>query len=108
MAVETAADLASFFEEDEFAEAAVYYAPGSDLAIVCLVIVDRGSARTHFDTGGRAAASAERLVHVRAGQFEPRRGGRFELDVGEHLEVVGSPRLDETGAIYSCEVLIRS
>lgn len=119
MPVETAADLASFFDEDDFAEGAVYTgpAPGA-VAVSCSVIVDRGQGRRTFRAGEHEAATSERNLWV---QFTPAgegglpvvaRGGTFAMTdeagvpTGEEFRVADLPKLDETAKLWSAELLV--
>lgn len=109
MPVETAADLASLFEEDEFAEGAVYRAPGiGAYPVPCLVILDRGQGRDTFTAGNTAAMGSQRHLRVRAGELaEVRRDGTFTMVAGgEVLKVTGLPKLDQVGAIWSVDLVI--
>ena len=114
MSVETAADLAGFFDSEEFAEGAVYTPPGGGEGVPCSVIVDRGQGRTNFDAGERTVSSAERSLRVRASEVTPRKGGTFAIldesgvATGEIIEVAGQPRLEETGAIWASELVVRT
>lgn len=113
MAVETASDLASFFDESEWAEAALYTGPEDDaVAVPCSVVIDRGQGRTHFDAGERSVSSSERLLHVQASEVTAKRNGRFAMldsegtPTGEVIQISGPPSLDETGAIWTAQLLI--
>ncbi len=126
MAVETAEDLASFFDDDEFAEAASYLAPGlGALPVDCLVILDLGQGREVFAGGEQRVATSERHLWVRKSVAllclpEVQRGGTFSildpeqlaLDppvrvVSEVLRVEGLPKLDHTGKLWSVQLVIR-
>lgn len=117
MPVESAADRASFFDKDEFAEAAQYTAPGPGVAPVpCSLIIDRGQARTKFDAGEVEAQSSNRMgqayrddlpeVH-REGLIEILDGGGNPLDPRERYKVTGMPQLDETGEMWVFDLLIK-
>ena len=109
MAVETAADLESFFEEEEFAESAVYLAPvPGAVAVPCSVIVDRGQGRAMFKTGEAGSfAGSERHLWVRAAELASvAREGVFTIGA-EVLAVLNLPKLDQTGRLWSVELLIR-
>lgn len=114
MAVETAADRAAFFNEEEFAEAAVYRSkddasPGTR----CSIVVDRGQGRKAFaGTPGRAVTD-ERLVQARRGELAAiARDGTFtlldedEVETDEVLTIAGMPKLDETGQWWVAEIVI--
>jgi hypothetical protein len=108
MAVETAADLESFFEEEEFAEAAVYLSPvpGAE-PVDCSVIIDRGQGRAMMKAAGAEYAGSERHLWVRAAEIETVvREATFTLG-SEVYEVLQTPKLDHTGRLWSVELLIR-
>jgi hypothetical protein len=111
MAVESASDLASMFDDEEFAEAASYLAPGG-AAVDCLVIVDRGQGRKAFTGGEQQLATSERMLWVRktadgeGGLAAVVRGGVFTLELdGEELTVADLPALDHTGQLWSVELV---
>lgn len=118
MPVETAADLAGFFSIEEYAEAAVYLAPGAAIedGEACLVIVDRGQGRALFDAGERQASGSQ--LHIFAQRSElPAvvRGGVFRMldepagiETGERFEVADLPMQDQTASMWSCELIDRS
>lgn len=114
MSVETAADLASMFDDEEFAEGAVYSGPEPDAADVpCSVIVDRGQARSRFQAGEASAQTSERqLWALHAELASVARDGRFAIvdengvPTGELFQVVGLPKLDETGKVWSADLVI--
>lgn len=115
MPVETAADLAAFYEQSEFAEAAIYSGPEiGELPIPCTVIIDRGQARGGFGDGERSSSTSERALRVRAVEATPRRGGTFAIldgdgvPTGEVLGVAGTPSLDQTAAVWSVDLVIQS
>lgn len=112
MPVETAADLASFFDEDEFSEAASYLAPGvGATAVDCVVIVDRGQGRMPFNGGEQRLAASERHIWVRRSDLASvARNGSFTVadpDGGapEVLRVPDLPKLDHTGSLWSVQVV---
>lgn len=119
MPVETAADLASLFVEDEFAEGAVYTgpAPGAE-GVACSVIVDRGQGRRMFRAAEHEVATSERNLWVRAtaegvgGLPAVARDGLFAMSdpdgtpTGEVFRVAGLPHLDETAKLWSAELLV--
>lgn len=118
MPTETAADLESFFEEEEFAEAAVYTGPGpGDVATSCTVIVDRGQGRERFKSGDAEYSGSERHLYVRAAEIATvKSGGIFAVgtivdDVfvpgGESFQATSVPKLDQTGKLWSVQLLIR-
>lgn len=116
MSVETDADLATFFNEDEFAEAAVYRPAGVSppaAGTACSVIVDRGQGRRGFEAGDLEARTVERLVQVRVTEIAAvARGGTFTMldeegiESAEVLLVAGLPQRDETGRWWVCEVTL--
>lgn len=113
MTVESALDLASLFELDEFAEAALYQppTPGAEAA-PCSVIVDRGQARERFRAGEHQAEASERSLRVPASDAlgSPVRGGLFTMvdeagdPTGEVFRVCGMPKLDETARVWSVDL----
>lgn len=112
MSVESASDLASMFDDEEFAEAASYLAPGGS-AIDCLVIVDRGQGRKPFAGGEQQLATSERRLWVRktvdgeGGLAAVVRGGVFTLELDdEQLRVAGLPELDHTGTLWSADLVV--
>jgi len=120
MPVETAADLASFFEEAEFAEGAVYTGPADGApAIACSVIVDRGQGRRLFRAAEHEIATSERNLWVRAtaegdgGLPAVARDGLFAMvdadgePTGEIFKVAGMPSLDQTAKVWSVELLLQ-
>lgn len=114
MPVETAADLASMFDDEEFAEGAVYTGPEADAeGMPCSVIVDRGQGRNRFKAGDASASTSERQLWVQKAQLPTVvRDGYFEITdelgvlTGELYQVVGMPKLDETGKIWSADLVI--
>jgi hypothetical protein len=109
MSVESADDLASFFEEDEFAEEAFYVPPGSVGSVSCLVVLDRGQGRRSFDAGRTEIEGSNRHLWVRVAELDPvARAGRFTMACsGEVLEVADMPELDHTGSVWSVELVKR-
>lgn len=116
MPVESAADRAAFFNREEFAEAALYTAADSVVAVDCTVIVDRGQGRKAMSLGRSEAAGVDRLIQVLAegaadDGITPARDGIFDIldplsgELIELLQVVNVPRLDETGAWWTVEVV---
>lgn len=113
MPVETAADLATMFDPDEFAEAAVYAPPGAGDLAECLVIVDRGQGRQVFDAGHRDVEGSDRHLWVRRADVDTvHRGGSFTiLDVDglptdEVYRVADLPKLDHAAALWSVALTI--
>ncbi len=113
MPVETAADLAGMFGEDEFAEPASYTPPGGGAAIPCSVIVDRGQGRQDFRAGRSDIVTSERKLWVRSAEIAAlARGGTFAmldeegLPTGEAFTVAGEPKLDHLAALWSADLLI--
>lgn len=118
MVVETAADLACFFDDEEFAEAAGYQPPGGGAFQDCLVIVDRGQGRDPVDAGERDASISERHIWAQKSELpELGRGGTFVIYDPEQLPVkvvtetytvTGLPKLDHIGHLWSVQLLIAS
>ncbi len=114
MAVETAEDLASFFHDDEFAEAASYLAPGlGAVPVDCLVILDLGQGREVFAGGEQRFATSERHLWAQCGTAELMlaavvRGGVFTIEAsGEQLKVADLPKLDHTGHLWSVPLVMQ-
>ena len=114
MPVESAVDLATFFNEDEFAEGALYRPKGDTGAGTrCSVIVDRGQGRRAFTGAAVDAATIERLVQVRSDELpEIARNGTFTIldedgnETSEVMTIAGMPKLDETGEWWVAEIVI--
>lgn len=107
MSVESAADRAGFFIDTEFAEPAEYLAPASGaVAVDCTIIFDRGQAKNRWKSGEMAVAAAERKAWINGDELaQPVRDGR--LTVGsEVLKIVGNPILDETGKLWSVDLVL--
>ena len=115
MPVETAGDRAAFFDADEFGEPALYTAPAGGDAIPCTIIFNRGRAVERFSGEGYAAAGAERSAWLNGDELElVEEGGTIVLadadfvllPGGETLQVAGPPKLDETGTMWTVELVI--
>lgn len=114
MPVETATDRATFFNEDEFAEGAIYRSKGdTGVGTRCSVIVDRGQGRRAFTGAAVDASTTERLVQVRSDDLaEIAREGTFTIldadgvETSEVLTIAGMPKLDETGEWWVAEIVI--
>jgi hypothetical protein len=120
MAVETASDIASFFDDSEFAEAASYQSPNPGAATEpCLVILDRGQGRSMFSPGQRqqsgdrdfGGTGSNRHLWVQAGDdlnqlADVKRDAIFTIDSdGEKLKVHGLPELDHAGHLWSVQLI---
>lgn len=116
MRVESAGDRAAFFNEDEFGEPALYTPPADDaVAIPCTIIFNRGRAADRFSGDGYAAAGAERSAWLNADELElvEEYGTIVLADAdfvplpgGETLQVAGPPKLEETGCMWTVELVI--
>ena len=100
------------FGGDEFAEAALYQSPTPGAAAApCLVIMDLGQGRERFEAGERSAVTSERHLWAMAGGSaqqlaEVKRDGIFTLTAdGEVLRVVGLPKLDHLGHLWSVDLV---
>lgn len=116
--VESDADLAGLFHEDEFAEPALYLAPAPGASAVrCSVIVDRGQGRQVFRAGDSQAVTAQRQLWAKQTELATLvRGGLIRvLDpdqlpvevVVETFEITGEPKLDQSARLWSADLLIR-
>lgn len=112
MTVESASDLASMFDEDEFAEAASYRPPGLGDPVICSVILDRGQGRSRFERGDHSATTSNRKLWVRAAEIAAlARDGVFTMldadgaPTGEIYTVAGLPELDHTGRLWSADLV---
>lgn len=120
MAVETAADLAGMFDEDEFAESASYVRPAGGGGITCSVIVDRGQGRQRFSGGNSETVTSERALLVRltadgdGGLAAVERNGVFTIldasgdPTSEVFKVAGLPKCDQTARVWSADLVIGS
>lgn len=115
MAVESAEDLAGFFEEEEFATPARYTAPTPGASAVdCSVIVDRGQGRATLDNARQPVGALDRKIQAPNPPLtKVERDGIFELldsaeppNVIETLKVAGYPKRDETGVWWHADVLV--
>lgn len=99
MAVETAADLAAFFDTDEFAVAGTYY-PQSGPSAPVTVILDQGEETISLSTGG--TTGRRRIALVRASELPtnaPRDGDT--LEVGGEVMLVKKGEADESGSVVT-------
>lgn len=96
MPVESAADLAAFFNADEFAHAAVYRPPGGGAGTPCAVLIGEIDSAAAPDDG--RPIDGQKTVTVQAAEIAaPAHGGTFTLDVGGRvLTVMNRPQLDDT------------
>ena len=113
MATESPADLASFFDEDEFGESASYLGPGpADVAVACTVVVDRGQGRDVVKDGRAPVGVSERNLTVqRFAIAKVQKDGVFTVTdpvsgAPERLKVVGVPKLEHTGRVWSVQLVI--
>jgi hypothetical protein len=103
MAVETAADLAVFFNSDEFGLAATYTPPGGGAAIPCIVLRDAQD-RQASGTLGRPIMRGTMISVRKAEIAAPAKGGTFVVD-GESLVIQGDPETDDADRlIWVCTV----
>ena len=105
------------FSPDDFGEHATYAAPGGGGPVPCIIVYDRGQSRGRFAAGEVQVATADRHVWLNADDVAVvARGGTIIVPVDEEtgdplpgaetLEVRGMPKLDETGAVWSAEVVL--
>lgn len=113
MPVETAADLAGMFGEDEFAEPASYTPPGGGASLPCSVIVDRGQGREDYRAGRSEIVTSERKLWAQLAEIAVlARDGTFAMldasgvPTGEAFKVAGDPKLDHLAALWSADLLI--
>lgn len=102
MAVETAADLAAFFDTDEFAVAATYY-PAGGAGVAVSVIHD--APYNTFDVAAEAGiARVARRVLLRAGELacDPAPGDVILL-AGANRRVMQAA-VDDAGSVWSLEL----
>jgi len=111
--VESAGDRASFFADD--GAPALYTAPAGGAPVPCTIIYEHGRAVDRFRGDGYAAAGAERSAWLNGDELAlVEEGGQLVLtDVdgvplpdGETLQVAGPPQLDETGCMWTVELVI--
>ena len=100
MAVETAADLAAFFNTGEFASEAQYYAPAGGAPTPCAIIV---GGRGDFPEFTGQIPMKGVMVLVRLSEIAaPARGGRFVVGAKSYA-IAGDPVLEEPGrALWLC------
>lgn len=118
MSVESAADRATFFDEDEFATAAQYLAPEGGVPLDCSVIYDR-ERRDPLEVAGDSGSGMRKVRTWQGAQLLAdqvpvvMQGGRITLGTridevfvggGVVLEVIGRPKLDESGAIWDVDL----
>ncbi|MEV5033677.1 hypothetical protein MRBLMC3_002914 [Sphingobium sp. LMC3-1-1.1] len=115
MPVESAADRASFFSTSEFAELALF-TPAGGSGSVCTIIYDRGQGQNRMAVGEASASGAERSAWINADEVEAVvRGARLVVPVDEDgdalpgaetLEVIGEPKLDDTGFMWAADLVL--
>lgn len=99
MPVESAADLATFFNADEFGVEAVYTPPGGGVATACVILVN--DVDPDAQPGDGRPIIGQKLISVRRAQLAtPAHEGTFVVP-GATYTVVGRPRLEAVdGAIW--------
>ncbi|UZW55552.1 hypothetical protein NUH86_01735 [Sphingobium sp. JS3065] len=115
MPVESAADRASFFSTSEFAELALF-TPSGGSGSVCTIIYDRGQGQNRMEVGESGATGAERSAWINADDVASvQRGARIVVPVDEYgdampgaetLEVIGKPKLDDTGFLWAVDLVL--
>lgn len=109
MPIESADDLATFFDPAGFGEMLVFE-DGGRLA----VIWDRPTAEIELPGAGRAVVDSN-VIHLPTSStiefdgtiqlFTPATGQRFSVEATEeNWTIVGEPQRDRTGLIWICEV----
>lgn len=102
MAVEDADDLATFFEVDEFAEAASFTPDGGSAVAVSVVT---NLPRQVVGLGIAGAAQHNRSLLVRKSEVEAPDGGSFTgiVSMGSGVTYrVAEAVLDDTGKVWTC------
>lgn len=90
MPVESASDLAAFFNADEFGQAASYTPPGGGGATACTVLIDAADREVDM-AQGRGLLEA-RVLDVRAAEIAaPAKGGTFTVGA-QTLTVIEHPQ----------------
>lgn len=103
MPVETEADLAAFFNPDEFGVAATYTPPGGGAATACTVLLDEAD-RDRPEFAGRPHMAGRIVTVLRSELAAPARGGRFTIGAAVY-SIVGEPSLEQpAGTIWTCMV----
>ena len=103
MPVESAADLAVFFNAAEWAKAATYTPPGGGAGAPCTVLIGSEDREVSFGTS-HAFAEGDVLQVRRSEIAAPARGGTFLIGATTYA-IQGDPRtLDADRAIWTCVV----
>jgi hypothetical protein len=115
--VETAADRAGLFSRAEFAEPA-RYTPPSGGSTLCSAIIDRGQGTVRFGAGDAEATGPERgsrlnrdevAIVLKGGTLVPGTiVGSLFVPGSETFRIVDEPALDETGRIWTLELVLVS
>lgn len=107
MAVETADDLATFFNVDEFAASAVYTAPGGGGGVSCAILVDLREPGAEPGMG-RPLTSQGSIVVQKVEIAAPAQDGVFVVAAGRFAgtyTIADRPLAgDDAGATWSMQV----
>lgn len=103
MAVETQADIDSFFDADEFAEAATYTPAVSGVPQAVTVIMNRPRDEAAF--GPMGVVASQRLASLRKSEVAlPARGDSLTMAVDGEVLKVEKFTLDRTARIYTLDL----
>ncbi len=95
MPVESAADLAVFFNADEFGKVAVYAPPGGGAGVACTILIGEIDSGAGLDDG-RPIVGQKTVTVAAAEVAAPAFGGTFTLTVGGRvLTISNRPQLDD-------------
>ena len=101
MAVETAADLAVFFNAAEYAVTANYLPPDSGPSIDGITILIDQRVDDKPEMAGRTVIKGH-VISVRVSEVaSPAKDGRFVVGAVSHV-IVGKPFLDDGGTVWMC------
>lgn len=107
MTVESAEDLAVYFDTSEFAEAAIYKKADGSGATSVAVIVDDGLSAEPVGLGGvELNRTSERTLRIQAVEVEGilEAGGTITLAASGKVYTVADWSLEKTGKVYLLDV----